>query len=567
MKKQADGPPERGPPLAPAGIQLLNGHGRPARWRSGGQEFRRYTARSPQKVGRNASNLKKNRIPSEICYGSLWRKSRVKRILCHLALLLAISTSLQALESPYLTGYAGLLGNLTVWPNSYHKPDKEEDTFIEQLEKTFKDPALFAQGYFGGQLLFHNFLILRGEFGIDSDDILGESPLDSPRYLNSIFRPQELSAVVKLQSSSATHYLSAFYGEYEPIGSDVFLQRQFGIAPIRSDLTSSFTSLNGASINESYGAGLSYVLHLSSPIAVGLYLYKDRRDDYEKVYWSWRNDIRDQAGSIPRQGAYNADFRVAGAFDYLTFDFRGGVALPEDSIQGSLDEGFMNMNYLSLKAGLSVLGGKPSSTFNVLLQTGFSDLLVDPGHKKLNPRRKLDPDYEEGYDKTLNWNNAAENFYFLLEPRINLRQEKFSVTAFNIPYSQAHKMFYLNNYNGGGQHKDEYVNPYNRKFTNPCGIDLHAATSRFHLGDKNLTTGVHLTFSMGGQTVHELYRDDKHRENKDYWSKAVFVTPYAKLPVHGGELFAATTVSSQIFKRENNWPSSVSVKVGFKINF
>lgn len=525
----------------------------------------------------------------------------MKKISCHLALLLAALTSLHALECPYFTGYAGFLGNITFAPNSYRKPDKEEDTFAEQIDNTFKDPQLFVQGYFGGQLQFKDFLILRGEFGVDSNvynplqpysyvssgkenektytpgpkkyDILGTSILDDPSSVNSIFRINEASAVLKLQSSSATHYLSAFLGEYEPIGSDVFLQRQFGIAPIRSDLTSSYSSLNGTSMNDSYGAGLSYVLHLSSPIAAGIYLYKDRREIQDSVYWSWKNDPCDRLANL-RQDALNADFRVAGAFDNLTFDFRAGVSLPEDSTDGSLDNGFMNMNYLSLKAGMSVLAGKPTSMFNVLFQAGFSDLLLDPGYVK-TPRWKEKHDELVENKSILNWNNAAENFYFLLEPRLNLRNAQFSVTAFNIPYSQANKMFYLNNYNGGVNHRDDYMNEkrkncYVRPYLNPCGIDLHASTNCLQLGDMNLTTGVHLTLSMGGQTFMDLYRDsksDSKEGNKHYWNKTAFLTPYAKLPVHGGEVFAAATVSTHIFDKQDNWPSSISVKVGFKINF
>lgn len=514
----------------------------------------------------------------------------MKKILSHAVLLLTAITYLHAFETPYFTGYTGFLGNLTSTPNSYRKPDKEEDTFSEQIEKTFADPQLFAQGYFGGQLQFKDFLILRGEFGVDSNlynpldtnpympkrkdnSIIGKNAFDKPFLSNSIFQINEASAVVKLQTSTAAHYLSLFYGEYEPIGSDVFLQRQFGIAPIRSDLTSSYGSLNGTSINESYGAGFSYVLHLSSPIAAGIYLYKDRHEKNDDLYRSWKNDPSERL-KISRQEAYNADFRVAGAFDYVTFDFRGGLSLPEDSTDGSLDSGFMNMNYLSLKAGLSVLAGKPTSTFNVLLQTGFSDLLLDPGYVKTPKWKETDDGLVEN-KSILNWNNAAENFYFLLEPRLNLRNAKFSVTAFNIPYAQANKMFYLNNYNGGVNYRDDYMNENRRNchvrpYLNPCGIDLHAATDLLQVGDKNLTTGVHLTLSMGGQTFMDLYRDsksDKNEGNTHYWNKTVFVTPYAKLPVHGGEVFAAATVSSHIFDKQDNWPSSVSVKVGFKINF
>lgn len=510
----------------------------------------------------------------------------MKKILCHALLLLAAITSLQALDSPYFTGYAGFLGNFTVAPNDYRKPDKEGDTFAEQIGKTFADPQLFAQGYFGGQLQFKDLLMLHGDFCVDTKDILGKKMQDTTGQWNSTFRIQETSAVLKLRTSSVSHYIAAFYGEYEPIGSDVFLQRQFGIDPIRSDLTSSFTSLNGTSINSNYGGGLSYVLRLPMPIAAGLYLYKDQRDNYDSVYESWENpstyyswrdnnlDIKKETKkNTSRRDAYNADLRVAGAFENITFDFRAGAAITSDSRDGSLDSGFMKMDYLSIKAGMNILAGKPTSTFNVLLQTGFSDLIVDPGHVKTPRTKKTAKGELVENNSVLNWNNAAHNFYFLLEPRINLKQAKFSATLFNIPYSQAEKMFYLNNYNGGSQHRNEqYINTNIKNYVNPCGIDLHASTDMFRLGDMNFTTGMHLTFSMGGQTLQDLYRDTnaetpKDNNNKHYWNKTVFATPYVKIPVHGGEIFAATTVSSQIFNKQDNWPSAINVKIGFKINF
>ncbi len=454
----------------------------------------------------------------------------MKKKTCHVVLLCTLFASLQVFASPEFKGFAGFLGNLTVAPNGYYKFDTEEDSFSEQIKKTFDNPILSAQGYFGGQVQFQDSLILRVEFSVFAKDIFGKSILESPflkknTRTNSLFQIQEASAVYKLQTNSLTHFLSAFYGEYEPIGSDVFLQRQFGIAPIHSDLTYTFNSLNGISINERYGGGISYIArsnNVQRPLAAGIYLFRD-----------W-NGYR---------GATNADFRIGGAFDYVTFDLRTGFSLPDKA-----DEDESNsIDYVTFNAGFSMLGGKQTSIFNVLLQAGFSDLVLDPLHKTSN--------------ETIYKNWAAESFYFLFEPRVNLRKAKFSVTAFNIPYSQASKMFFLNNYNGGRkdpQGKDS------RNFVNPCGIDLHASTNSLRLGDNELTTGLHVTISMGGQTVQDMYYD---RENENPWKKTVFVSPYAKLPLRGGEVYAATTISSHIFNKEDNWPSCVSVKVGFKINF
>lgn len=479
----------------------------------------------------------------------------MRKLVCHVVLLSATLTCLQALTTPGFKGFAGFLGSFSVRPNNYYLLDTDDYSTSEKIQKTFEDPMLSAQGYFGGQLQFQDTLILRGEFSVDAPDIWGKSLFEKPARKNSTFQIQEASAVCKLQSDPLTHYLSLFYGEYEPIGSDVFLQRQFGIAPIRSDLTSSFNSVNGIAIDESYGGGISYIArssNLERPLAAGFYLYRERKDwEWKDLYWREKNDFwedlywtRSRTTRTPN-GVTGADFRIGGAFDYLTFDLRAGISLHDD------DGAILGRDFVGFKAGLSLLAGKPTSVFNIFLQTGFTDLIMDPQHLIS--------------DDTVYKKLAADSFYFLFEPRINLRQAKFSVTAFNIPYSQASKMFFLNNYNSGRKELQTYS--WQRR-VNPCGIDFHASTNLIHLGETTLTTGMHVTLSMGGQTLHEMYREKEEERNSDNpWKKTVFISPYAKLPVHGGEVYAAASISSHIFSQEDNWPSCVSVKVGFKINF
>ncbi len=405
--------------------------------------------------------------------------------------MLFVSLNAFSLDTPYFKGYAGFIGDFT--------SDEDHNGL---------DPQLFAQGYFAGQLHFSDKFIIRSEFFIQTDDIFAGDILKAPEGTDSIFKVQEVSAVYTLRTGSVKHYLAGFYGEYEPIGSDVFLQRQFGIKPITSKITESYHGINGASINHMYGAGVSYVLHLPSNIAGGIYMYKDWDDYYD-------------------QRSFNTDLRIGGTFPLVTFDTSFGFTLPHSSTKGSMKDEFLVIRYMTLQSGLNLLIGNPSGVANLFLQGGFSNLIVDPNAKK-----------------TWNFESAAENLYFLIEPRINLRQAKFSLTFFNIPYERLYNMLYIRE---------------------PCGIDLCAETDCIRIGSTNLTIGVHGTFTIDCKTIKDLYDDKNHASS---WKKNFDITQYASLPVYGGSINASiTTRMTDLCKFKDNWPSAFQIRIGFRSQF
>ncbi len=413
-------------------------------------------------------------------------------------ILLFSSIYLFAFETPYFKGYTGFLGNFSSNPG--------EEGF---------DPCATAQGYFAGQLDFSDKLLVRGEFFVQSADLFGGDIFHAPESADALFKVQEVSAVYKLNKPSATHYFSAFFGEYEPIGSDTFLRRQFGIKPITSGLTTSFHGLNGASINHMYGGGLSYIIHLPRQIAAGVYAY----EDWNKAY---------------NQRSFNTDMRIGGALPFITFDFNSGIGFPKDSTDGTFDNYFFIVRYVTLHSGFNLLIGNPSSDWNIFLQGGFSDLPVST---------KRD-------DDLFDFKTMAKNLYFLFEPRINMGQFSAAVTLFNIPYQQLDNLIYT---------KDS------------CGVDLSVKTNNLYIGDMNATVGAHLSFTLGsktntrGKTIKDAWDDRKNSSDR---TCNVRLTPYAEVPVLGGSLHASmTTDLTHLAKFKSDWPSSFEVRVGFKTQF
>lgn len=451
----------------------------------------------------------------------------MKKVLCCLVFFI-ISASLFALNTPYLTGYTGFSGHFT--------GDSDDSTLL-----------LFGQGYLGAQLHFKDTFIATGELSVKTGDILSGDILKGPENIDeSVLKINELSGVFKLNTGSIAHYFSAFYGEYEPIGSDTFLQRHFGIERITSDLTSTFSGQNGSSINRFYGAGISYVLQPSESLAAGIYLY----EDYEKYkyssfnYWNYKGDEGERA--------FNVAVRLAGVLPFITWDWSTGVAFPQSSkTSGRIAE----IKFFSINTGLNLLIGNPSATTSVFVQTGFSDLMVDPEHI-VDPR----------HDYDINFRDMMSNLYALVEPRLKLRKADLSLTLFNIPYAKASEMFYLGNFTGN-EEQNEYggyntcEDGYNN--VNPCGIDFNVSSSYFHLLDKNFTFGMHTTLAIGGRTLRDIYKDDSGSKK---WN--VFASPYIKAPVRGGELFGAASVCmTQLFRGDSSSASAVNIRIGYKANF
>ena len=135
---------------------------------------------------------------------------------------LSIATALFSIFSANMfsaafSGYAGIKGDIT----------------SNEASEKF-DPIMNMKAYFAGELDFSPQFLVRAEFSIQTADVLDTGLFEET---DAVFCIDEFSATYIKPFLGITQYISAFIGTFEPIGTDVFLQRHFGIQPITSMIT------------------------------------------------------------------------------------------------------------------------------------------------------------------------------------------------------------------------------------------------------------------------------------------------------------------------------------------
>ncbi|MBE6353424.1 hypothetical protein [Treponema sp.] len=416
-----------------------------------------------------------------------------------LSILMAafMTTAAFALDMPFFNGYAGLLGNMT--------GKKDADSY---------DPDIDIEAFFSGQLDFSGKFLARGEFYISSEDLLQNDLFEETTQNNAIFRIEELSATYKMSTTASSHYFSVFLGNFEPIGSDIFLQRQFGIQPVTSKLTASWHSLSGASVYPFYGSGISYVYHPESSGAFGLYFYMNKQTEEDET-----------------KNVMNLDLRLAKLFSNLTVDFSAGLGFPVENTDENGNKVFLLVREIQLHAGMNFLLGNRYTT-SFFMQGGFNKFV-------------LSSDNETSHKITF------ADLYFLIEPRLTLRLFQLNIAAFNIPRESAEHMMYLKR----ATDKDENI-------TNLLGLNANVVTDHLYLGNTNFTFGIHSTLILTDSDFEALKDDPKVVLD---WNYEIYVTPYVSMPVLGGTMNASLAASILDFK--DDWKSAVDFSLGFKTRF
>lgn len=408
-----------------------------------------------------------------------------------------LSLSTFALDMPFFTGYAGLLGNLTA-----------------KSSKDSYDPDIDVEAFFSGQLDFSGKFLARGEFYISSEDLLQNDLFEESDENNAVFKIQELSATYKMSTISSSHYFSVFLGTFEPIGSDIFLQRQFGIQPITSRFTASWHSLTGASVYPFYGTGLSYVYHPESSGAFGLYTYMNKQTEEEET-----------------KNVLNIDLRLAKLFSSLTSDLSIGLGFPVENTDENGNKVFLLIKEIQLHAGFNLLLGNRYTT-SLFLQGGFNKFV-------------LSSDNKESHKLTFS------DLYFFFEPRFRFRVFQLNVAAFNLPTESAKHMIYL---------KKAISN--NKNTANLLGLNAHIVTDNLYLGNTNITFGIHSTLFVTDSDFEKLKEDPKVILD---WNHEIYVSPYVTIPVLGGSMNINLTAS--ILDFVDDWKSALDFSLGFKTRF
>lgn len=252
------------------------------------------------------------------------------------------------------------------------------------------NPNLSLQAFFAGQFNFSEKVWARAEFSLETQNLLDENIFNEGTGTN--FRIEELSLVLKGSLGSSINYFSTFLGTHEQIGSDIFLQKYFGIEPIASKLTTSWLGLSGSNLYKQSGLGIGDVIKFNnSPIAFGAYAY-------------FNSDALNNICS--NIFVFNTDIRFATTLEYFTLDFLCGIGLP---LPPNNPDYLIAIEKIYWHAGASILIGN-NYTQSLFLQVGI-----------FNAEFKKDKvDF------------LMENLYLLFEPRFNFGNWNLDLTLYNI---------------------------------------------------------------------------------------------------------------------------------------
>ena len=319
------------------------------------------------------------------------------------------------------TGYAG--GKLN------QSAKEEADNYEGQLK---------LQAFFAGQFNFSQNLWSHLEFSIDTDNLLTD---DIFKKTPAQFRIDELSITGKMSLNNNVNYVSAFIGMYDPIGSDILLQRYFGIDPIASKVTDSWLGTGNSILYPQWGIGISDVIKSYSwPGLIGLYLYVNSEDAEYKVF--------------------NADLRTAVCFRYFTMDLAAGLGAPlSDKNQGK--DVIVAVDKLYWHMGTTFLLGNNYTGASLFGQMGINNASIKP----------------KGSQTTI----TPETCYFLVEPRFYNGIAHTHISFYILPKDTVAELMILDNTMGVNLNIFKNVTTRNSIFT--MGMHLCAGFDDKYIDD------------------------------------------------------------------------------------
>lgn len=301
------------------------------------------------------------------------------------------------------------------------------------------DPDLKLQAFFAGQFNFSQNFWSHVEFSIDTGDFISQSLFHET---DAVFQLDELSCIFRGNFESASNYLSAFMGYYDPIGSDVFLQRYFNIEKIASKITESYLGLAGSILYPHFGLGISDVIKFHEiPLAIGGYVYLNHEDQKNFVL--------------------NGDFRTACVFRYLTIDFAAGIGAPiVNKYKG--EDLFVGIDTILWHAGTTILLGNNYTT-SLFIQAGLYNASFTAKNKYFIVE--------------------DDDIYFLFEPRFYGQNFHFNLSLYSLPANTVKELLCVDN---------------------SMGIDANLFTDSAMIGGKVFTIGSHLSFSLINKNIFDL---------------------------------------------------------------
>lgn len=375
----------------------------------------------------------------------------MKKIFLALSLLFVFSTGSLFAGSFFSANVGGMLS---------YNPD---------VAQTEYDPNLKLNAYIESQFNFADNIWSHFNFSLKTDDFLS---VDLFSETDSKFRIDEISVIIKSPIEASTNYFGIYMGAYDPIGSDLFFQRYFGLLPTSSVLTKSWLGQAGSILYPHFGIGIADVVKLHNyPLAFGLYAYVNNED--EKYY------------------VFNADLRFGAVYRYFAIDIAGGLGAPlSDKYNG---EGvIVVVDKLYWHAGTTILIGN-NYTQSLYLQAG----IFNASFTKDNDALITDPDH----------------IYFLVEPRFRFKNTHMNISAWSIPKECVDNFIYVSDTLGAsvvvyndtlswGSHQINLGTIFSLSFPNKTFLDLASPLQLFVNRDFNVDITPYLSTNLLSGEIH-----------------------------------------------------------------
>ncbi|MCR5285477.1 MAG: hypothetical protein K6D95_07755 [Treponema sp.] len=395
-------------------------------------------------------------------------------------------------SSSFFTGYAGGMLNLGA------------DSSASQY-----NPELDLTAFFSGQFSYSENFWSHLEFSIETEDLFDQSLFSKT---DSAFQVDELSFIKRNPTLNGSNYFSAYMGTYDPIGSDIFLQRYFGIEAIGTKLAESYLGLAGSILYPHFGIGIADVIKPSTkPTAYGFYLYLNNENSQYYIL--------------------NADLRFATSLRYFTFDICGGIGAPlYDTYKG--ESIFLVISKIYLHAGTTMLLGNNYTT-SLFLQAGL---------------------FNTSYQKGSSWELATDSIYLLLEPRFRTKNSHINLSIYALPQTTVDKFLFVDD---------------------TLGVDLNIYSDTIPISAKMYTMGVHLGFGLPEKSILSFFPTNKSDPNDNLANLIqsimslnfdVNVTPYIATEIFGGEINAQLKLKIMDFVNKE-WYKAFSAEVGYRVKF
>ncbi len=264
-----------------------------------------------------------------------------------------------------------------------------------------KSISIEARGVFAGQYAIDNKFVVRGDFIINTDDILSGGLFQDTA---ARFTINEASVSYRFIGNSILQQISGFVGKQESLGSDLFVKRYFGIRNFSSSFLTPQLNYAMPGIFSYEGMGASYIIKMPQQMAWGGYFTYDKDLIKEAT-------VEEKAEYAPR---INLDLRYAMAWDWGALDSGIGFILPIESVDTAGTDVIMMLRKVDVRAGAAALFELTGST-SIFFQAGITDVQIAP---------------PEGA-----FNVTFDDFYLFLEPRFSTNLFSYATSFFCLPES------------------------------------------------------------------------------------------------------------------------------------